>query len=80
MNMLTLQNVLEGLTKVRSQSVAQNVRRFVIDSREAGPGDVFVALKGEQTDGHLYVAEAFKRGAIAAIVEQDLSIEASTIA
>ena len=77
--MLALADVLEGLTGSRSKGVTQNIRRFVLDSREAGPGDVFVALRGEQTDGHLYVAEAFKRGAVAAIVEQDLSIETDTI-
>ena len=77
--MLALADVLEGLTGSRSKGVTQNIRRFVLDSREAGPGDVFVALRGEQTDGHLYVTEAFKRGAIAAIVEQDLSIETDTI-
>lgn len=78
--MLTLADVVEGLTGQRSQDATQNIRRFVIDSRETGPGDVFVALIGDQTDGHLYVADAFKRGAIAAIVEQDLAaIEASTI-
>ncbi|HZY45795.1 MAG TPA: Mur ligase domain-containing protein, partial [Anaerolineae bacterium] len=77
---LTLADVVEGLTGQRSQDATQNIRRFVIDSRETGPGDVFVALIGDQTDGHLYVADAFKRGAIAAIVEQDLAaIEASTI-
>lgn len=77
--MLTLADVIEGLTGHRSKVGAQAVRRFVIDSREAGPGDVFVALIGEQTDGHLYVADAFKRGAIAALVEKDVAIEARTL-
>jgi UDP-N-acetylmuramoyl-tripeptide--D-alanyl-D-alanine ligase len=40
----------------------------VIDSRQAGPGSLFVALPGEQTDGHAYVAHAFSRGAAAALV------------
>ena len=58
---------------------AQPLRRFVIDSREAGPGDVFVAFRGEHTDGHLYVADAFQRGAVAAIVEQEMTLEALTL-
>lgn len=33
------------------------------DSREVRPGDLFVALQGERTDGTSYVAEAFSRGA-----------------
>lgn len=40
------------------------------DSREIGPGDLFVALKGEQSDGHLYVEQAFASGAAGAIVSQ----------
>jgi UDP-N-acetylmuramoyl-tripeptide--D-alanyl-D-alanine ligase len=40
------------------------------DSREVGPGDLFVALKGEATDGHRFVAGAFAAGAAGAIVSE----------
>lgn len=39
-----------------------------VDSREILPGDLFVALSGTEMDGHAFVAEAFERGAIAAVV------------
>src|SRR5512143_2374748 len=74
--MFTLADLIEGLAGRRPSSAVQQIRRFVIDSREAGPGDVFVAFRGEKTDGHLYVADAFRRGAVAAIVEQEVPIEA----
>jgi UDP-N-acetylmuramoyl-tripeptide--D-alanyl-D-alanine ligase len=45
----------------------------VIDSREAVDGSLFVALPGDNTDGHLYVAEAFERGAIAAIIDRPVA-------
>ena len=32
------------------------------DSREVGPGDLFIALKGEATDGHRFVDKAFAHG------------------
>jgi UDP-N-acetylmuramoyl-tripeptide--D-alanyl-D-alanine ligase len=38
------------------------------DSREVGPGDLFVALQGEATDGHRFVDGAFASGAAGAIV------------
>ena len=40
------------------------------DSREIGPGDLFIALKGEHSDGHLHVEQAFASGASGAIVSQ----------
>lgn len=48
--------------------------RVEIDSRKVQAGDIFVALRGERLDGHDYVADAFKKGAIAAIVERKLDI------
>jgi UDP-N-acetylmuramoyl-tripeptide--D-alanyl-D-alanine ligase len=43
----------------------------VIDSRSVTPGALFVALKGQRTDGHLYLQDAFNRGALAAIGEPE---------
>lgn len=40
------------------------------DSREVGRGDLFVALKGTQSDGHDHVEKAFAAGAAAAVVER----------
>jgi len=37
------------------------------DSREVGPGDLFIALKGEATDGHRFLEKAFAAGAAGAI-------------
>ncbi|MFC4347947.1 UDP-N-acetylmuramoyl-tripeptide--D-alanyl-D-alanine ligase [Kordiimonas lipolytica] len=42
------------------------------DSREVMPGDLFVALKGDHEDGHSYLADAFARGAVAALVSESV--------
>lgn len=42
------------------------------DSREVADGDMFVAVSGAETDGHLYCANAVERGAAALIVERPL--------
>ncbi|MGB3495538.1 MAG: UDP-N-acetylmuramoyl-tripeptide--D-alanyl-D-alanine ligase [Elainellaceae cyanobacterium] len=44
------------------------------DSRTVGPGEVFLALKGDVFDGHKFVTQAFDRGAIAAIVDRQSDI------
>ena len=40
-----------------------------IDSRNIKVGELFVAIKGENFDGHQFVQEAAKKGAVAAVVE-----------
>jgi UDP-N-acetylmuramoyl-tripeptide--D-alanyl-D-alanine ligase len=42
--------------------------RVSTDSRALQAGDLFVALKGERFDGHDFVAQAFRDGAVAAVV------------
>ena len=42
------------------------------DSREVEPGHLFVALKGEATDGHLFLDQAFAAGAAGAIVSEEI--------
>jgi UDP-N-acetylmuramoyl-tripeptide--D-alanyl-D-alanine ligase len=39
------------------------------DSRTVGPGDLFVALRGEKFDGHDFVAAVARSGAAAAMVD-----------
>ncbi|HRX05146.1 MAG TPA: Mur ligase domain-containing protein, partial [Anaerolineae bacterium] len=41
-----------------------------IDSRNVQPGSLFIALPGENTDGHRFVGHAFSRGAAAALVDR----------
>ncbi len=48
------------------------VRRAAVDSRRVEPGMVFVALPGEHTDGHRFLADAVARGAAALLVTRDL--------
>ena len=49
-------------------SHAFDVESVHIDSRDAEPGALFVALKGEATDGHRYLGAAMDKGAHAVLV------------
>ncbi|HEX6656054.1 MAG TPA: UDP-N-acetylmuramoyl-tripeptide--D-alanyl-D-alanine ligase [Candidatus Limnocylindria bacterium] len=46
-----------------------------VDSRQVGPGSLFVALRGERVDGHEFVAEAVRHGAAAALVERPVALD-----
>ncbi len=47
---------------------AFDVTGVAFDSREVGPGDLFIALSGEATDGHKFLDGAFAKGAAGALV------------
>jgi len=49
------------------------IRGAAVDSRLVAPGQVFVALAGERTDGHVYLADAIARGASAVVVSRPLT-------
>ena len=48
----------------------KTIESLTIDSREVRPGALFVALRGEHTDGHRFLPQAVKNGAVAVLVEQ----------
>ncbi|HLK07784.1 MAG TPA: alanine racemase [Candidatus Angelobacter sp.] len=57
--------------ELRGASPSLIIDRICTDSRGAAPGALFVALKGQQTDGHRFLADAFRNGASAALIEKD---------
>ena len=46
------------------------VMELVYDSRKTKSGSMFVCIKGYQADGHDYIEEAARRGAVAIVVQQ----------
>jgi UDP-N-acetylmuramoyl-tripeptide--D-alanyl-D-alanine ligase len=46
------------------------VTGWSVDSRTLRPGDLYFALRGPHHDGHAYVAEVLKNGAVGAIVDR----------
>ena len=42
----------------------------VTDSRQAGEGSLFLALRGERTDGHRYIPDVLRKGALAVLCEE----------
>ncbi|MEX0800375.1 MAG: UDP-N-acetylmuramoyl-tripeptide--D-alanyl-D-alanine ligase [Dehalococcoidia bacterium] len=69
-----LTEAADGLLIARGGPAGGEFQRAVIDSREAGPGDLFFALRGERHDGHEFVGQALGRGATGLVVERPLAV------
>ncbi len=67
--MITLGVVLEVLTGKNPQWADQIIADVGIDSRTLIPGSMFVALQGEQVDGHDFVLDAFENGASFGLID-----------
>ena len=76
--MLTLADALEALTNTRPQA-DHVITEAAIDSRQVIPGALFVAIPGENVDGHNFVDAAFKRGASYALIQQDVDASFRTL-
>ena len=48
------------------------------DTRSLKPGDLFIALKGEQADGHVYVRQAIESGAAGVLISDESSLPAGS--
>jgi UDP-N-acetylmuramoyl-tripeptide--D-alanyl-D-alanine ligase len=76
--MLTLADLIEALTNIRPNTAAV-ITEAAIDSRQVIPGSLFVALPGENVDGHDFVEDALKRGASFALIQRDLDASLKTL-
>lgn len=55
---------------LRGGEPSATVREISSDSRTIGPGNLFLALRGERFDGHGHVSQAAARGAIGTVVQR----------
>ena len=52
-----------------SAAATRTVRAIAYDSRKAGAGSVFVAMKGQRSDGSQFALDAIERGSLAVVSE-----------
>jgi len=69
---MTLKELLNRCdTVTASLSLERDVTGVSYDSRKVNEGFLFVAIKGEKYDGHDFISEAVRKGAIAVVGEKD---------
>lgn len=54
-----------------------SIGEFSLDSRTLVHGDLFIAIKGAHFDGHQFIREAIKKGAIGIIVEDTFELQSN---
>ena len=71
---MRLQELIDSLPPESIRAPAKDmdpeIRSLDYDSRRVKEGSLFFAIKGEQTDGHLYIDEAIGKGAVAVVSSQ----------
>lgn len=72
-----LDELIQALPDVEASAAPRiSVTGVCPDSRQITPGNIFVALEGEHSDGHQYIPEAIRRGAAAVVGSKPgLSVE-----
>ena len=74
MDPLSIEQITQFAGAVRQNGGGERlITHLSTDSRTLQPGDLFVALRGENFDGHKFVKDAALRGAAGAMVEQEWS-------
>lgn len=58
------------MTTFSPAEIMASSRGVSIDTRAIQPGQLFIAIRGKRFDGNEFVAEAFRRGAAAAVVDR----------
>ncbi|MCJ8209398.1 UDP-N-acetylmuramoyl-L-alanyl-D-glutamate--2,6-diaminopimelate ligase [Mucilaginibacter sp. RS28] len=69
--MRNLSEIIEGVAFTELQGAADvEISLITADSRKVVPGTLFVAVRGTQVDGHDYIEQAIKQGAVAVVCEE----------
>lgn len=71
---LTAAEIAQALAATLQGSGGRTIQGVCTDSRQVRPGDLFIALPGNRTDGHRFLGEARDAGAAAALVQPDRGV------
>lgn len=75
MKNLTLEHIAEacgGIYRGTEEQKKEEVTCIFTDSRKAEKGGLFVPIKGARADGHAFIEQVMKQGALATLSEKDL--------
>lgn len=77
---MKLKEILVGLEGLKVKGdLDLNIKEIENNSKEVKKGSLFIAIKGFDADGHQYIGNAIKKGAIAVMVEEGCDLKALEI-
>ena len=69
---MDLKDLITTLKSSNDSTVSRSCRRISVDSRKVQPGDIFVAVRGGQFDGHEFIGQAVEAGAAIIVSERSV--------
>ena len=67
---MKLKEIVKNLNILDANAdMAMEIKGISYDSRKTQPGDLFVAIRGFESDGHRYIPKALEKGAAAVLCE-----------
>ncbi|MCW7547598.1 UDP-N-acetylmuramoyl-L-alanyl-D-glutamate--2,6-diaminopimelate ligase [Photorhabdus sp. APURE] len=72
-------NLRDLLAPLGIDAPVRELREMTLDSRKSSAGDLFVAIKGHQTDGRHYIPQAIAQGVAAVIAEAQGEADNGTV-
>ncbi len=74
---IALSTLIADFVDATNNCPVVDIKGIALDSRHVQAGDLFIALKGYESDGTAFIPEAIEHGAVAILIDQSQAIESS---
>lgn len=75
MTLRAMTQAVNGIYHGNGEDYDKEITAITIDSRKVAEGGLFIAIKGERSDGHDFIGQCFEKGAACVISEKELPDE-----
>ena len=73
---MELKKILTGIKDIKTKGDLEiDIPNICNNSKQIKKGDMFIAIKGFESDGHEYIKEAIDKGAKAVMIDLDSNVK-----
>ena len=69
------QNFIDMFQTITNEMLDSRVTGITTDSRDCHAGDLYIAIRGDRVDGHQFINDAYKNGAVTALVSSGNNLD-----